>query len=176
MVRFLNRHFPSTAVDAVEIDPEIVRIASEYFGTRPGPRTRIITEDAFVLLGRAAERYDVIYMDAFLKPCGDTDAVGVPLQLKTVEFLKSLHRSLEEGGMVVFNLNPHEGTGKDLEAIRSAFPQVYEFQVPRRNNLVAVATRAGGRAGREALEAAARDLDRARDAGFSFQDVARQLR
>ncbi|MHC5039145.1 MAG: spermidine synthase, partial [Planctomycetota bacterium] len=62
MVHFLNHYFPDLKVDAVEIDPVVVKLADEYFGTRPGPKTRIFTEDAFKYLARAEDKYDVIYM------------------------------------------------------------------------------------------------------------------
>ena len=64
MVRFLNHHFTETQVDAVEIDPEVVKIAADYFGTREGERTTIHTEDAFVYLKSLHGPYDAIYMEA----------------------------------------------------------------------------------------------------------------
>lgn len=176
MVRFLGHFFPDTAVDAVEIDPVVVRIADERFGTRPGARTRIFTEDAFAFLKRAEEPYDVIYMDAFLKPDEDTDATGVPLRLKTVAFFKSLHRNLKPGGLVVFNLNPHPGSKDDVQSIRDAFPAVYLFPLPHRRNTVVVGSLSEERATPASLKAAAAALDGKRDHGFSFANVAALLR
>ena len=175
MVRFLNHHFPDLAVDAVEIDPVVVKLASDYFETRPGPRTRIFTEDAFRYLERAKDRYDVIYMDAFLKPSGDTDMTGVPLHLKTIAFFKSLHKNLKEEGMVVFNLNLHPGMTKDIDAIKQAFPQVYVFLVPGRRNRVVVATREAKRLHPDDLEERAKKLDKEKDWGFHFRAMAQKL-
>ncbi|MHC4600277.1 MAG: spermidine synthase, partial [Planctomycetota bacterium] len=173
--RFLNHHFPDLVVDAVEIDPVVVKLADEYFGTRPGPKTRIFTEDAFKYLERVEDRYDVIYMDAFLKPSADTDQTGVPLHLKTIAFFKSLHKNLKEDGLVVFNLNLHPEMSKDIDAIKQAFPQVYVFRVPGRRNRVIVATLGTKRLYPDDLEERAKKLDEEKDWGFYFRALARKL-
>ncbi len=169
MVRFLNHFFPQVRVDAVEIDPVIVRIAREYFGTGPGPQTRIFTEDGLEYLRRTPDRYDVIYMDAFLKPSDETDATGVPLRLKAVAFLRGLHQRLRPGGLVVFNLNYTSATREDIENIRAAFPSVDVFRVPGSGNLVVVGSLAERRPRNEELRDRGRDLDRLQDHGFSFE-------
>ncbi|MHC4778370.1 MAG: spermidine synthase [Planctomycetota bacterium] len=175
MIRFLNHHFPELNVDAVEIDPAVVKVASEYFGTKPGPKTRIFTEDAFKFLGRKDDKYDVIYMDAFLKPSADTDRTGVPLHLKTIEFFKSLHGNLKEKGLVIFNINLHPGLSKDIDAIKKAYPRVYTFTVPGRRNRIVVASLDTKRVLPPDLEERARKLDKEKDWGFYFSTMARKL-
>lgn len=169
MVRFLNHFFPQVRVDVVEIDPLIVAIARRYFGTEPRPGTRIFTEDGLAYLGKTPERYDVIYMDAFLKPGGDTDTTGVPLRLKGVAFLKSLHERLRPGGLVVFNINASEETEVDLATIRRAFPAVDVYRVPGTGTVVAVGGPRERMPGDPELRERARALDRRRDHGFSFE-------
>jgi spermidine synthase len=171
MVRFLNHFFPRVRVDVVEIDPVIVAIARQYFGTEPRPGTRIFTEDGLTYLRQTSEHYDVIYMDAFLKPGGDTDSTGVPLRLKAEAFLRSLHVRLRPGGLVVFNINASEETETDLATIRSAFSAVDVYRVPGTGTVVAVgAVRErmpdGAELGRRAAA-----LDRRRDHGFSFKQL-----
>ncbi len=90
MVHFLARYDPQVKVDVVEIDPAVVQVAQEYFGVRSQGNVNIITADAFKYLAESQVPYDVIYMDAFLKPSGDTDSTGVPLKLKQAQFYKSL--------------------------------------------------------------------------------------
>lgn len=169
MVRFLNHFFPQVRVDAVEIDPVIVSIARQYFGTGVGPATRIFTEDGFEYLRRTSERYDVIYLDAFLKPSEQTDATGVPLRLKTVAFLRGLHQQLRPGGLVVFNLNYSNETPEDIENIRAAFPSVDVFRVPGSANVVVVGSLAERKPSDGELRDRGRELDRRRDHGFSFE-------
>jgi spermidine synthase len=171
MVRFLNHFFPQVRVDAVEIDPVIVSIARQYFGTGPGPRTRIFTQDAFEYLRRTSERYDVIYMDAFLKPSEQTDATGAPLRLNTVAFLRSLHQQLRPGGLVVFNINYSREADADIENVRAAFPSVDVFRVPGTGNLVIAASVAERKVSGRELRERAEELDRLRDHGFSFEHL-----
>lgn len=68
MVQFLKHHQPELRIDAVEIDPVVVKIADQHFGTRSGGNVNIVTADAFKYLNETRSLYDVIYMDAFLKP------------------------------------------------------------------------------------------------------------
>ena len=176
MVRFLNHHFPDTRVDAVEIDPAVVTIAEEVFGTRESPGTKIFTEDAFKFLARDQGKYDAIYMDAFLEPGEDTDARGIPKRLKTIEFLKGLRRHLGEGGVVAFNLAEHPGLKRDFEAIAAAFPVVYTSQVPGTRNHVVIASPDPADTAPESLREAGRELDRTLRVGVSFERAAEMLK
>lgn len=144
MVRFLESAMPETRIDAVEIDPAVVAIAESHFGTRSGPRVTIHTQDAFVYL-RAPDgcRYEVIYMDAFLRPPDNAaDLEEKAQRLKTTTFLREIRaRLVEPGGLVAFNLIERErSTPEDLTAIRDVFPQVYEFAVAETGNLVVIAS------------------------------------
>jgi spermidine synthase len=175
MVRFLNHHFPETRVDAVEIDPVVVALADELFGTRPHPGTRIFTEDALLFLQHDHGKYDAIYMDAFLEPGDDTDPRGIPQKLKTAEFLKGLHRHLTPGGVVAFNIVEHPGLSRDLESISAAFPVVHTAKAPGTGNHVVIASPDPAGRTSENLRAAGRALDAALDPGFSFEMLASLL-
>src|SRR5208282_98603 len=111
-------------------------LAEKYFDVRTRRNTKIITEDAFKYFETNQNRYDVIYMDAFLKPSEMTDATGQPLNLKTIAFYKSLRGHLGPEGVVVINLNVHPRTNDDLATVRGAFPQVYTFRSATANLIV----------------------------------------
>ncbi|MHC4178243.1 MAG: spermidine synthase [Planctomycetota bacterium] len=175
MVHFLKRNDPELRVDVVEIDPMVVKIADKYFGTRSGGKVRILLDDASKYLTTTPQRYGVIYMDAFLKPSQETDISGVPLRLKTVQFLKRVQKKLKPGGLMVFNVHLYDDTKETLAAIRSAFPQVYVFQVSHRRSLVVVGSLAEEREKPADLRLRARQLDRRFRASFSFQRLAKDL-
>ena len=120
MVHFYEHYDPDVKVDAVEIDPKVVELADKYSNVRTQKNTKIITEDAFKYFKEDKTLYDVIYMDAFLKPSEGTDATGQPLRLKTTEFYKGLRQHLTPEGIVVINLNVHQGTDDDLATVRGA--------------------------------------------------------
>lgn len=169
VVRFLNHEFPGMRLDVVEIDHVVVALAREFFGTLPGPRTRILAEDAFEYLRRTHERYDIIFMDAHLRPREGTDTSGQPLHLKTAAFLRSLHERLNPGGVVVFNLMEGPHTGADITTLRTAFAHAVVLRSAWRGNLIVVALPSGSRADEESLRRRARDLDRRDGRGFSFE-------
>lgn len=175
MVHFLARHDPQVKVDVVEIDPVVVQLAAEYFGVRSQGNVQIITADAFRYLAESPVQYDVIYMDAFLKPSAETDSTGVPLKLKQVQFYKSLQRNLKPDGLVVFNLNPHPGTREDVQTIANGFPQVYAWRLPESTGVVVVATLDSQREPLAALMTRARQADARFRAEFSFAKMASGL-
>lgn len=175
MVRFFRHYDPQLTVDAVEIDPAVVKIADRYFGVRSGDRVNVVTADAFQYFDRTEARYDVIYMDAFLKPAKDTDATGVPLRLKTEEFYRNVQTKLKPDGLVAFNLNRHKASESDVSAIRGAFAQVYVFR-PLSGNLVVIASTAAVRLSRVELHVRAKQADQRFKAAFSFQDTLGRLR
>jgi spermidine synthase len=140
MVRFLTHHEPEVRVDAVEIDPAVVRIADQYFGVRSGGNVRVHTADAVSFVESTMDRYDVIFMDAFLRPSSDTDTTGVPTRLKTLEFLHRLKGTLAPGGVVAFNVNEHASMADDIAAVTAAFGRAIVYRCPPADNKVVIAT------------------------------------
>ncbi len=170
MVRFLREKFPGTVVEAVEIDPVVVRLATEAFGVVPGPGTRLHTADAFEFFRSGHGAFDAIYLDAFLRApeLGERTA-----RLKTRDFLATLREHLAPGGVVAFNLiGADPGTPEDLAAIRAVFPGTASFPVPGTGNLVVIATRDGPAPGVEELRERAAALDGSLDLGFSLGEIA----
>lgn len=176
MVKFLQHYDPEVRVDAVEIDPVVVKLADEYFATRSDGNVNIVTADGLEYLANTKTQYDVVYMDAFLKPSRDTDSTGVPLQLQTVRFYQGIQSKLKPGGLVVFNLNPHADLDGDIKTIAEAFPQVYEFQILGSQGKVVVASTSPEREDVRGLYNRAQELDRRFRTSFSFQYLMRGLK
>jgi len=170
MVRFYEHYDAEVKVDVVEIDERVAQVADKYFDVRTRKNTHIIIEDGFKYFKKNTTGYDVIYMDAFLKPSEETDSTGQPLRLKTIEFYKGLREHLTPEGIVVINLNIHPRTNDDLASIRSAYPQAYAFKAPTPNMIVAC-TWDKTRLSTAALHEKATELDRRFKATFSFQSL-----
>lgn len=175
MVHFLKKHDPELKVDVVEIDPAIVAIADKHFGIRTEGNINVITADGIKYLAETKERYDVVYMDAFLKPSGETDVNGVPLALKTADFYRLIQEKLNPGGMVVYNLNPHPKVGEDIREIAKSFGQTYVFKLSDSPGLVAVATLATERLSPATLVRTGKQLDGRFKATISFEKMASRL-
>jgi spermidine synthase len=175
MVHFLAGAFPDMAIDAVEIDPVIVGLAQSHFGLRPSDTIQLHAADGFAWIAKGVPEYDIVYMDAFLKPSEDTDSTGVPLRLKTLEFYAQIRGRLRPGGVVVFNINHHAGLGEDIGTIDEAFGRIWSIQVPNRGNVVVVAS-TGEPLSAVALLGAAQSLDGRGVAAFSFVEWAGLMR
>ncbi|MEX2578071.1 MAG: fused MFS/spermidine synthase [Verrucomicrobiales bacterium] len=177
MVRFLQEALPETRTDVVEIDPTVVKLAADFFGTTEGPNTTIHTGDAFVFLREPHGPYDAIYMDAFLKAETESEPEEITPRLKTEAFLNDLQERLQPDGVVAFNLIEQDpSTPKDLEALRSAFPSVYVFSVPGTGNLVAIATLDETRLTSSELHARATKLEQELETGLPFRQFVGNLR
>ena len=172
MVRFLTHYEPQVQIDAVEIDPAVVRLADQYFGVRTGGNVRVHTADAVTFVESVAEGYDLILMDAFLRPSSDTDTTGVPTRLKTLEFLGRLKRALAPGGVVAFNINEHDSMADDIAAVAAAFGQVAVYRCPPSDNKVVIATE-GGIATDDEVRARIAALDARFGGALSFVEVVR---
>jgi len=115
-------------------------------------------------------------MDAYLKPTAETDATGVPLNLKTKPFLKNLQRNLTAAGLIVFTLNAGATTKNDIESIRQVYPHSYIFAAPKADNVIVLVNLSPDRRKTADLARAARSLDREFRANFSFRKIVRTLK
>jgi predicted O-methyltransferase YrrM len=109
--RALGRYFPTTSVDAVEIDSELTTLGRRWFDLR-NPRMRVHHEDARPYLRRTSSSYDAIMVDVYRQPY-------IPFYLATREFFELVRDHLTPGGVVVVNVGHPEGQD-DLEKVLSA--------------------------------------------------------
>ncbi len=95
----MQQVFPNAAIDAVEIDPAVVRMARRYFGFQPGERTAVYEEDGRVFVKRMQRRgvkYDLVVLDAY-------DHEYIPEHMLTLEFLQEVKSILGERGVLAGN-------------------------------------------------------------------------
>jgi spermidine synthase len=110
--RAYGRYFPSTRVDAVELDGRLTELGRRWFDLRDRPPLRLITADARPFLRSASRRYDAIFVDAYRQPY-------IPFYLATREFFALVRSRLAPGGVVVVNVGHPEGDLR-LERVLSA--------------------------------------------------------
>jgi len=123
------RDYPNVTVDVVEIDPEVVRVAEQYFAVNASnPRLHIYIDDGRVFLQGTTQRYDLIVLDAYSRSY-------VPFQLMTLEFFKLIDSHLTSNGIVISNLISGTTPSNDqlltaeTTTISQIFPNVYTFAV-----------------------------------------------
>ena len=65
MPMFLRAYYPNATIHAVDIDPDVVHVAKEYFGFREDERLKAHVGDGRAFVENAREPYDIIFLDAF---------------------------------------------------------------------------------------------------------------
>jgi len=100
--REMRHYYPSMKIDIVEIDRDILPIASKYFGFQPDDKMKVHVSDGRVFVKRQLRldpvpKYDIIILDAFN---GDY----IPFHLMTKEFLEELKGVLSDNGVIVANV------------------------------------------------------------------------
>ena len=141
ITNFLFERFPDLEIDAVEIDPEVVRLAKEFFGVPDHPRYRTHVGDGRSFIEDASAPWDMIMLDAF-------SGVFVPYHLRTKQAYEACLAKLTPEGVVVANL--HNLSGRypfDRRTLASVFPQRYAFKSELGNQTSLVGSAAKGRVG-----------------------------
>jgi len=118
LVKFCNRHLPSTHVTAVEIDANVIALRDHFKIPPDGTDLRNVHGDGarFVAdLVDDEELPDVMLVDAY-------DRNGISPSIAEYEFLEHSRRILGGGGVFVMNLAAHESTSSiQVERIRHVF-------------------------------------------------------
>ena len=136
LTRFLYRHRPAARLTVVEIVPEVVAAARQFFKLPEDPaRLAIEIAEGHDYITSRKHRFDLILVDGF-------DAKGRPGMLDTVPFYHQCRARLADGGMLSINLlTRHRGGAASLERLRSAFAEVVVMPPSEAGNVVAVAAR-----------------------------------
>lgn len=97
MPRFFARHYPDAAIDIVEIDPAILKVARKFFHFKENTGMKVHLMDGRMFMKKTRTRYDMIFLDAYR-------GQQIPFHLTTVQFLEGVRSHLNEGGVVVSNI------------------------------------------------------------------------
>jgi len=125
--RSILRRSPRAIVDVAEIDPSLHALALRYFDLPDDARLRNHVIDGRRFLHDTAERYDLIFSDAY------RSFISAPPQFATLEFFRLARSRLKADGVLIANfygsLAPDTRAAilSVLRTMRAAFPQVYVF-------------------------------------------------
>ena len=127
---------PTALVDAVELDPAVVRLGELWF---PGARSEgdvFAGIDGRVVVERSSRAWRCIHVDAY------SHQVYIPPHLASGEFFTAVHERLEPRGVVACNVG---GLGFDdpvlvamARTMRERFSDVAAFRVPDSRNVLLV--------------------------------------
>jgi len=135
----LTELYPEARIDAVEIDPAVVRVARTYFGFDPGDNIHVHAQDARVFTKRARLReqsWDLIMLDAY-------NGEYIPEHLMTREYLEETRDILTPDGVLVANTfavsQLYHNESRTYEAV---FGEFFNLKAPDSANRI-ILTRRG---------------------------------
>jgi predicted membrane-bound spermidine synthase len=111
---------PELEVDAVEIDPEVVRVAVKFFGLpQNDPKLRVHIADARPWLAEYQGKSDLVHVDLFL------GGPYVPFYLTTVEFFELVRSRMTEDGLLMVNVYDASAQQELLQAMGATMSRVF---------------------------------------------------
>ncbi|MFA5252282.1 MAG: fused MFS/spermidine synthase [Phycisphaerae bacterium] len=129
--RYLEKRWPGSRIDVVEIDPAVTEAAIQAFGFERNSSINTIYMDARNYVdellnkqrnGEEIRRYNFIYEDAF-------NDYSVPFQLITKEFNDKIAKILTDDGVYMLNVidtfNSGQFLGALINTLEKTFPHVY---------------------------------------------------
>ncbi|MEZ4516299.1 MAG: fused MFS/spermidine synthase [Chloroflexota bacterium] len=129
--------FGPIPIDGIELDPEIVATAQEYFGLR-GDNIDVIVGDGRYELEQLSGPYDVITLDAYKVPY-------IPWHMTTREFFSTAADKLTDDGVLAVNAGRAPDDRRLVEALaatmQTVFPSVHAIDVPGSLNTILIGTK-----------------------------------
>ncbi|MBP3380537.1 MAG: fused MFS/spermidine synthase [Ruminococcus sp.] len=123
-------YFDGVNVEGVEIDEKIIDLSHKYFGL---PENVTVTAyDGRAFLNVCSKKYDVIMVDAY-------QDITIPFQMSSREFFSQVREHLNEGGVMVCNMNMRSKENDGINAyladtISTEFSEVYTVDVSGSTN------------------------------------------
>ncbi len=119
----------------VDIDKDLLEVSERYILQEPiGENKIFIPKPARAFLNSTEQKYDVIYLDAYL------GGASIPEMLVTKEFFEQVKAHLKDGAILISNmiLSPHfnnQFTRNIDNTLRSVFPHVSRHVINEHYNL-----------------------------------------
>jgi predicted membrane-bound spermidine synthase len=126
---------PEIEIDAVEIDPEVVRVAGDFFGLpQNDSKLHVHIADARPWLAEHAGKSDLVHIDLF------QGGPYVPFYLTTVEFFRLVRSRMADGGMLILNVYDRSAGQELLQAMgatmKEVFPSIEKLSRPDGNHIL----------------------------------------
>ncbi|WP_175810948.1 spermidine synthase [Burkholderia cepacia] len=97
LAKFCYRHLPDVAIDAIEINPEVIALRDVFRIPADDTRLKVICADGAEYVTREDVRTDLILLDAFV-------AEGMPSQCADIAFFAACRERLSDSGVLAINL------------------------------------------------------------------------
>lgn len=137
LTKFLYRHYPLAQLTVVEIEPDVVTAARQFFKLPDDPlRIKIVIGDGARFVAEYDKQFDLILVDGF-------DENARAGELDTAPFYQSCRARLNDNGILAVNLlGRSRGYKASFERIRAAFDErALAFPSCDSGNVIAFAAR-----------------------------------
>ncbi|XP_063922561.1 eEF1A lysine and N-terminal methyltransferase homolog [Zophobas morio] len=139
---FLYKFLPKTRITAVDIDPEMLEVATKWFGLVQNERLKVVIQDGVEFLGKmaaAGERWDAVLFDVDSKD----SSIGMscpPQQFLEEEVLDNVAKLVADSGFFVLNLVLRECSLRPaiVDKLRRKFKTVVSYKLAEDLNEVLV--------------------------------------
>ncbi|CAI9570366.1 unnamed protein product, partial [Staurois parvus] len=131
---FIHDYFLGSRVEAIEIDPSVLEVATSWFGFSQDERMNVHLADGLVHINNFADKdkaaYDVVMFDVDSK---DT-SLGMscpPPAFVEKGFLQNVHKLLKNDGIFILNLVCRDAVLKEqvMRVIHEVFPLIYAQKI-----------------------------------------------
>jgi len=173
--REMRRSFPNMEINVIEIDPEVKRVAQDFFYFETDEKMQVTILDGRVFVRRQAAKkpkqsYDMIILDAF-------NDEYIPFHLTTMEFLQEVAKILDPEGVLVANLfYDNQLFDAEVKTFKKVFEKCYLFFGEDSTNAILLSPGSKGSdlTPDEAIERAIL-LQKSHNFSFDIKTVAKQF-
>ena len=129
LIKFCYYRMPGTQLTAIELNPDVIALRTEFQMPADGPRLQTHHMDGAAYLEQTSKGIDVLLVDAF-------DKTGFAPSLANREFFENAFEKLSGNGLLVINLAGEKETYAGLigEAMHVFDDQVIVISVPEDGN------------------------------------------
>ena len=133
-VAAIHNAMQNASVEAVEIDPTVVRVAREYFGLgrlemNPNSRLHMFIDDGNAYLERqGAAVYDSIFVDCYIAGV-PSDQSDIPEHIISDSFFQVLRSRLRPLGLAAINVAENDNSA-ELAIVRRFSQAFYKLRLP----------------------------------------------
>ena len=127
---FIYTHFPRIYTTVVELDPDIVDVAKNWFGFHESERMNLIVRDGVEILKEKSKNYDIIVFDIDSKDTSKPLSCPPSVFIKE-ETLRNVKAMTIPGGLFILNLVCRDKkTNEDvIKSIHQMFRQVCQMDI-----------------------------------------------
>lgn len=136
---FIYTHFPRIYTTVVELDPDIVDVAKNWFGFQESERMTLTVGDGLEVLKENSKNYDIVVFDIDSKDT--TKGLSCPPAVFVdKETLKCVKAMLFPGGLFFLNLvcRDQERNDEVIKSIHQMFPAVCKIDIENEVNEVLI--------------------------------------